>query len=87
MILIGNSHAAPVAQSDRVAGFEPVGWVFDSPQARHSASLFNSSVEVGLRRNKYCSCRNNKKGLQGKRSFSPVGIDRLQRKGNSVSFA
>ena len=25
---------APVAQLDRATGFEPVGWVFDSPQAQ-----------------------------------------------------
>ena len=30
---------APVAQLDRVGGFEPQGWVFDSPRARHGFSL------------------------------------------------
>ena len=29
---------APVAQSDRATGFEPVGWVFDSPRARHKSA-------------------------------------------------
>lgn len=28
------SHNAPVAQLDRAPGFEPVGWVFESPRAR-----------------------------------------------------
>lgn len=29
---------ASVAQLDRATGFEPVGWVFESPRARHSFS-------------------------------------------------
>ena len=37
---------APVAQLDRVAGFEPVGWVFDSPRARQ---IFFENLVLKLR--------------------------------------
>ncbi len=33
---------ASVAQLDRATGFEPVGWVFESPRARFSARLMLS---------------------------------------------